>query len=145
MNVKDLKIEFRYLTGNIACMSVDSVNGNPVHNDIDNEEAIILFNSLVGEKEGCQTLKTLLKENQELKKKYENAVADYEYEKSKNQRAIEYIEKYDVFKEFYFPLMKRVEENQVKSSIKYEFDTSIKKNLLEILKEDNKEEIWDKD
>lgn len=29
--------------------------------------------------------------------------------------------------------MKRDVENQIKSSIKYEFDTSIKKNLLEIL------------
>ena len=45
----------------------------------------------------------------------------------------EYIGKYDVFKEFSFPLMKRAEENQVKSSIKYEFDKSIKKDLLEII------------
>ena len=67
MSEKDLKINFRYLTGNIACMSVDSVNGEPVHNDIDNEEAIILFNSLVGGKEGCRTLKTLLEENEKLK------------------------------------------------------------------------------
>lgn len=68
MRTKDLKINFRYLCGNIACMSVDSVNGEKVHNDINNEEAIILFNSLVGEKEGCKTVKTLLEENQELKK-----------------------------------------------------------------------------
>lgn len=67
MSEKDLKINFRYLTGNIACMSVDSVSGNPVHNDIDNEEAIILFNSLVGEKDGCRTVKTLLQENKQLK------------------------------------------------------------------------------
>ena len=67
MNEKDLRINFRYLTGNIACMSVDSVSGKPVHNDINNEEAIILFNSLVGEKEGCRTLKILLKENKQLK------------------------------------------------------------------------------
>lgn len=49
-------------------------------------------------------------------------------------KAIEYIEKYDVLKEYSFPLMKRDEENQIKSSIKYEFDTSIKKELLKILK-----------
>lgn len=49
------------------------------------------------------------------------------------KEAREYVEKYDVFKEFYFPLMKRDVENQIKSSIKYEFDTSIKKNLLKIL------------
>lgn len=72
MKQKDLKIDFRYLTGNIACLSVDSINGESVHNDINNEEAIIIFNSLVGEKEDCQTVKSLLKENEELKKQLEN-------------------------------------------------------------------------
>lgn len=72
MKQKDLKIDFRYLTGNIACLSVDSISGESVHNDINNEEAIIIFNSLVGEKANCQTVKTLLKENQELKKQLEN-------------------------------------------------------------------------
>ncbi len=67
MKIKDLKINFRYLGGNIACLSVDSIDGEAVHNDINNEEAIIIFNSLVGEKENYQTVKTLLKENQELK------------------------------------------------------------------------------
>lgn len=60
----------------------------------------------------------LKEENQQLKKKYENAVADYEYEKSKNQRAIEYIE-------------------QLGHSEWASFGRMI---LLEILKEDNKEE-----
>lgn len=63
---------------------------------------------------------------------------DYEEElytlKSRIDKAIEYVNNYDVFKEFSFPLMKREEENQIKTSIKYEFDTSIKKDLLEILK-----------
>lgn len=75
MKTKDLKINFRYLGGNIACLSVDSIDGKSIHNDINNEEAIIIFNSIVGEKENCQTVKTLLKENQELKEKldkYEN-------------------------------------------------------------------------
>lgn len=36
-------------------------------------------------------LKKVLIENRNLKNKYENAVADYEYEKSKNQDAINYI------------------------------------------------------
>lgn len=75
MKIKDLKINFRYLGGNIACLSVDSIDGESVHNDINNEEAIIIFNSLVGEKENCQTVKKLLQENQELKEKldkYEN-------------------------------------------------------------------------
>lgn len=72
MSEKDLKINFRYLTGNIACMSIDSVEGKSVHNDINNEEAIILFNSLVGEKESCRTVKTLLEENKQLKEQKEN-------------------------------------------------------------------------
>lgn len=71
MKQKDLKIDFRYLTGNIACLSVDSISGESIHNDINNEEAIIIFNSLVGEKENCQTVKTLLEENIELKKQLE--------------------------------------------------------------------------
>ena len=71
MKTKDLKINFRYLGGNIACLSVDSIAGESIHNDINNEEAIIIFNSLVGEKENCQTVKTLLKENQELKERLE--------------------------------------------------------------------------
>lgn len=71
MKIKDLKINFRYLGGNIACLSVDSISGESVHNDINNEEAIIIFNSLVGEKADCQTVKSLLKENAELKKQLE--------------------------------------------------------------------------
>lgn len=71
MKIKDLKINFRYLGGNIACLSVDSIAGESIHNDINNEEAIIIFNSLVGEKENCQTVKTLLKENKELKNQLE--------------------------------------------------------------------------
>lgn len=80
IKTKNLKINFRYLCGNIACLSVDSTNGEVVHNDIDNEEAIIIFNSLVGEKENCQTVKTLLKENQELKKQLEQVTIKYERE-----------------------------------------------------------------
>lgn len=77
MKQKDLKIDFRYLTGNIACLSVDSISGESVHNDINNEEAIIIFNSLVGEKADCQTVKSLLKENQELKKQLEAGEEQY--------------------------------------------------------------------
>lgn len=77
MKIKDLKINFRYLGGNIACLSVDSISGESVHNDINNEEAIIIFNSLVGEKADCQTVKSLLKENQELKKQVEENKDNY--------------------------------------------------------------------
>ncbi len=77
MKQKDLKIDFRYLGGNIACLSVDSISGESVHNDINNEEAIIIFNSLVGEKADCQTVKSLLKENQELNKQVEENKDNY--------------------------------------------------------------------
>ena len=87
-----------------------------------------------------------LKENQQLKEnekklytsngnvftKYE-LLDEYEKYKSVLNEIREYINNYDVFKEFSFPLMKRDEENQVKSSIDYEFQTSIKKSLLQIL------------
>lgn len=63
-------------------------------------------------------------------KEFENEVAQL---KEVIEEVREYLENYDVFKEFSFPIMKRHEENQVKSSIKYEFDTSIKKELLQIL------------
>lgn len=46
-----------------------------------------------------------------------------------------YIDNYDVFKVFSFPLMKRWEEEQVKSSVEYEFKTSLIKDLKDILKE----------
>ena len=49
-----------------------------------------------------------------------------------------YIDNYDIFKVFSFPLMKRWEEEQVKSSIDYEFKTSLIKDLLDILKEGKK-------
>ena len=42
---------------------------------------------------------------------------------------------FDVFKEFTFPLMKRDEEHQVKSSIDYEWRKSIKEPFLDKLKE----------
>lgn len=77
MKYKDLEIHFRHLIGNIACLTVDSISGESIHNDINNEEAIIIFNSLVGEKENCQTVKTLLEENAELKKQLEEIKDNY--------------------------------------------------------------------
>ncbi len=72
MKHKQLNVDFRYLGGNIACLSVSSVNGEVVENDINNEEAIIIFNSLVGEKKNCVTVKMLQQENEQLKKQLEN-------------------------------------------------------------------------
>lgn len=96
MKSKDLKINFRYLGGNIACLSVDSIAGESIHNDINNEEAIIIFNSLVGEKENCQTVKTLLKENQELKEQLETyEIEGYEQNEELNKMSFD-IRKYKV-------------------------------------------------
>lgn len=95
----------------------------------------------------------LLEENTQLKEEYQTEL-DENYKLSElwkdsqveNRRlkgvlkeTREYINSYDVFKEFSFPLMKRDVENQIKASIKYEFDTSIKKDLLEIIDKGIKE------
>ena len=79
-------------------------------------------------------------ENQQLKRNCNigNENLNFYREEYKKYKSVlneirEYINNYDVFKEFSFPLMKRDEENQVKSSIDYEFQTSIKKSLLQIL------------
>lgn len=80
---------------------------------------------------------------------YAKALEDYEKELIKKQELEQqckkqkevidkinnYIDNYDVFKVFSFPLMKKWEENQVKSSIDYEFKTSLIKDLKDILKE----------
>jgi hypothetical protein len=52
----------------------------------------------------------------------------------KIDKAIEYMHNFDIFDKFSFPLMKKCEEQQVKSSIEYEFNNSLYKDLLEILK-----------
>ena len=65
-----------------------------------------------------------------LNKKYENKKQKEVIDKLNN-----YIDNYDVFKVFSFPLMKKWEENQVKSSIDYEFKTSLIKDLKDILNE----------
>lgn len=60
----------------------------------------------------------------------EKQVADYQKRFSK---AIEYINNFNVFEKFSFPLMKKWEENQVKGSIDYELNDTLKKELLNIL------------
>ena len=71
-----------------------------------------------------------------------NKVPDYNdlLKENKQQKDVinkinNYISNYDVFKVFSFPLMKRWEEEQVKSSIDYEFKTSLIKDLKDILNE----------
>lgn len=151
MKQKDLKIDFRYLTGNIACLSVDSISGESVHNDINNEEAIIIFNSLVGEKADCQTIKSLLKENEELNKQLEetekclkdmyhiNIENDKELEKAKTQQQefIKYLE--DETKEVEKTIEMLSDTNSCRiQNLKYKGNT-----LKEILQK-NKEIIGEK-
>ena len=59
----------------------------------------------------------------------------YKAQKEVIDKINNYIDNYDIFKVFSFPLMKRWEEEQVKSSINYEFKTSLIKDLKDILKE----------
>ena len=82
-------------------MSVDSISGESVHNDINNEEAIIIFNSLVGEKADCQTVKSLLKENQELNDKINKAI-DF-YETYKQECVIGRTRDEKLIKDYYLP------------------------------------------
>lgn len=74
----------------------------------------------------CTFIVRLRKENEQLKSQLqqkENIIKEVR----------EKVDNFDVFKEFTFPLMKRDEEQQVKSSIDYEWRKSIKEPILEIL------------
>ena len=53
--------------------------------------------------------------------------------------ANKFIDNYDVFKEFTFPLMKRDVEQQIKSSIDYEFNNTFRTKLKDILNVGDKE------
>ena len=68
-----------------------------------------------------------------------NEMINWKEESNKQKEVIykinNYIDNYDIFKVFSFPLMKRWEEEQVKSSIDYEFKSSLIKDLKDILKE----------
>lgn len=69
----------------------------------------------------------------------DNIFYSFEQQVKKQKEVInkinKYLNEYDVFKAFSFPLMKRWEEEQIKSSIDYEFKTSLIKDLKDILKE----------
>ena len=83
--------------------------------EVSSKKAIYLIDDLI---------KYLIELQQE-NKKYKEVI--YKIDK--------YINDYNVFEVFSFPLMKRWEEEQVKSSIDYEFKTSLIKDLKDILKE----------
>lgn len=73
------------------------------------------------------------REIEELKNKIEKLEEKLEDADCKIKMAVECINNFSVDKSFSFPLMKRWEENQVKASIDYEFNDTLKKNLLKIL------------
>ena len=60
----NLKIQFRHKDNNIACLSVSGVNFTQIQNDINNDDAIKMFNALIGSKEN-----SILEENKQLKEK----------------------------------------------------------------------------
>ncbi len=64
---------------------------------------------------------------------YKCRMDEYVDYKSRFEKANDFIDNYDVFKEFSFPLMKRDIENQIKSSIDYEFNSTFRKKLKNIL------------
>lgn len=66
---------------------------------------------------------------------YEELLKQVKRQKEVIDKINNYIDNYNIFKVFSFPLMKRWEEEQIKSSIDYEFKTSLVKDLKDILKE----------
>ena len=81
-----------------------------------------------------QKFNELLKENQELKQKYLNAVSDYETTmselqelKTKIENAIEYIKHYETIRGYY--------EYQECGYDEYNYEEDLKEELLDILKE----------
>ena len=80
------------------------------------------LNELIGYYDG---LKEVIEIVQQENKKYKEVI----------DKIDKYINDYNVFEVFSFPLMKRWEEEQVKSSIDYEFKTSLIKDLKDIVKE----------
>lgn len=68
---------------------------------------------------------------------FNEIVRIYDDMEQRIDKAVEYINNFSVDKNFSFPLMKRWEENQVKSCIDYEFNDTLKRNLLNILKGDD--------
>lgn len=65
---------------------------------------------------------------------------EYKIYKSRCEKANDFIDNYDVFKEFSFPLMKRDIENQIKSSIDYEFNSTFRTKFKNILNGDDENE-----
>lgn len=91
---------------------------------------------MMSEEETRNRAKELLNEDQvDLIIKYMFLEQQVKKQKEVIDKINNYIDNYDIFKVFSFPLMKRWEEEQIKSSIDYEFKTSLVKDLKDILKE----------
>lgn len=80
----------------------------------------------------------LVNDNNEFCKENEQLKSQLQQKENIIKEVREKVDNFDVFKEFTFPLMKRDEEQQVKSSIDYEWRKSIKEPILEILEKENK-------
>ena len=98
---------------------------------MDKEERLMM-----SKEEARNRAKELLNENQvDLITKYMFLEQQCKKQKEVIDKINNYIDNYDIFKVFSFPLMKRWEEEQVKSSIDCEFKTSLIKDLKDIVKE----------
>ena len=75
-------------------------------------------------------IKTLQQENKQLKE-----------ENKQFKKILNKIKSIDIFKEFSFPLMKRWEEQQVLSSIDYQFKSTFIKKIKELERGDNNDTI----
>lgn len=91
-------------------------------------------NNLQGQVVGLEAEKNhLVNENERLKDMVLDLKSQLQQKENIIKEVREKVDNLDVFKEFTFPLMKRDEEQQVKSSIDYEWRKSIKEPILEIL------------
>lgn len=75
----------------------------------------------------------------EERKKLANYIKELQQENKQLKEVLYEIRNIDIFKEFSFPLMKRWEEQQVLSSIDYQFKNTFIRKINEILKGDNNE------
>ncbi|MBR0471726.1 MAG: hypothetical protein IJI98_03390 [Methanosphaera sp.] len=80
-------------------------------------------------------------EIEKLKKIIEKLEDKLEAKENIIEMAINFINKYDIDKNFSFPLMPRWEEQQVKSCIEYELNDTLKSPLLKMLGDINDSDV----
>lgn len=105
---------------------------------------------IYGYNQCAKLLNETQKENEKLKAEYgtkvqvERDLLKEENEKLKAviNKAIEYIENYDAYKEFTFPMVSRATEKQMLASVDFEIRKFIKSRLLKILEVDSNEYLY---